>query len=405
MSLPFKIYSYIWIVVIVLYLFGWSEFSLPLSPALAIFLVLSIAVSLILSRIIPKTKLKKLVKPYRHIGSVTAIVLLLYFFNFLYAGYVPLIGIVTGSAHYQSFPGIPFLLPLTITFSIYYYFVLAYYYFSFHSKKYAIQALLILFCILLIYSRSNLLFCILGTGLEWLFLKPKNKRFKFRHAIAILLLFIILVYMFGVLGNIRHGYAWNDCSYIEELGRFTRYPKWLSKQFMWGYLYIITPLANLNYNVIQSHHVMELDRFFVTLVPEFISNEFFPQLVTTSANETLLIKSYFNAQTTYVETYYSLGILGCYLNYIAFLILYFIVYKVQKHCAKNSILPIIALTIFFSLSFFYNVFYYTLPTMLIIWCILHMILPKICKYVGGKPTRKTITQDRMQKGCNHETAN
>lgn len=148
---------------------------------------------------------------------------------------------------------------------------------------------------------------------------------------------------------------------------------------MWGYLYIITPLANLNYNVLNAHHVMEVDRFIVCFIPEFISQRLVPELITTSVNQTLLIETYFNAQTTYVETYYSLGLLGCYINYFAFIILFFIYNKLFKKTMPHSVIPTTVLCIFFVLSFFYNVFFYMLPTMLIIYGLIHMLLFFILK--------------------------
>lgn len=379
MSFPLRIYAAIWIVVLMFYCFGWSEFSMSMEPELLVFILFTVIVSLVISYFCKNEKYAKIKKPSNKTGIITVVLIACFFLNFLYGGYIPLFGIASGRNEYQSYPGIKGLLPFCISFSMYYYFVLVYHYFSFKKKRYIFEALGIILCFLLMYSRSSILYCILGTVVEWLLLKKNLRSIRFIYVIIAFVLAIIAIWLFGVLGNIRSGYAWNDCSYIEMLGKFKNYPNWLSKQFMWGYLYIITPLANLNYNVAQAHHVMEFDRFLVCLVPEFISNRFFADLVTTSENQTLLIESYFNAQSTYVETYYSLGIIGCYLNYFAFLILLTIVNKIRKICTPFSVVPSTVLTIFFTLSFFYNVFYYTLPTMIVAWCVLHMICKRMFK--------------------------
>lgn len=45
----------------------------------------------------------------------------------------------------------------------------------------------------------------------------------------------------------------------------------------------------------------------------------------------------------------------------------------------HSVIPTTVLCIFFVLSFFYNVFFYMLPTMLIIYGLIHMLLFFILK--------------------------
>ena len=71
-----------------------------------------------------------------------------------------------------------------------------------------------------------------------------------RHTKTILylipLLFIIITYAFGILGNIRCGCAWNACTVINEIGQYNaRYPAWLPDEFKWAYTYITSPLFRL----------------------------------------------------------------------------------------------------------------------------------------------------------------
>ena len=377
MGLTFRLYSYIWLVVLILYSFGWSDFSGQLDINLFFFILITVTISLIIGFHYRKINAKKLKSPYKFTTLITCLVCLCFIANFIYSRQVPLFNVLRGGSSYVDNPGIPGLYPIVLTFSLYWFFYLVYCLLSF-GGRYFIDAGLIFLCIFSVFSRSMLLFCVLGAAIEW-FLLHKKIRHKVLWMCLGIVAAIVVVYMFGVLGNIRQGYAWNDCSYIEYLGKFHNWPKWLSKQFMWGYLYIITPLANLNYNVLNAHHVMEVDRFIVCFIPEFISQRLVPELITTSVNQTLLIETYFNAQTTYVETYYSLGLLGCYINYFAFIILFFIYNKLFKKTMPHSVIPTTVLCIFFVLSFFYNVFFYMLPTMLIIYGLIHMLLFFILK--------------------------
>lgn len=376
MKLYYKIYALIWSVVLILYLMGWSEFSIPLNSGLFTFLVISVIICGVLSVTGKSPKMSKIKTPSKNTGMVTFFLAVGFIINFLYAGYIPFIAILAGSKTYVSFPGIPTFYPFLITLSMYYYFFLVYNFISFPAQsKYLMQAGVLLLCFLLIFSRFMILLGIGGSALLYLLL---NKGFlRRRRALKLIIAAIsavILLFLFGVLGNLRSGYGWNDCSYIEELGKFKNYPAWLPKQFMWAYLYAITPLANLNYNVAQGYHINDFAKLVVSIMPEWLSGRLCPSLVT--AGQTLLIKSYFNAQTTFVESYYCIGLFGCYFQFAAFLAVAAVTEHFRKKYAPQSALPTLIITFFFALSFFYNVFYYSLTSLLVVWMILHLVFFK-----------------------------
>lgn len=381
MKFVLRIYSMVWLIVIILYSFSWSKFSIKLDNSLLIFLAITIIISFVLSLTIKKNHKVKIESiNYHRFPLLTSIIIFLYAINFLYAGYIPLFGIISGYKDYVEFPGIPYLYSFLVPFSLFYYIYISYSYTIYKRKAILLQCLIILILFLLVFSRNLLICSIISSCYIFLSSKKMKKRTIgkkiFRYTL-LLILIIIFLYIFGGLGNLRSGYSWNDSSYIEKLGKFTNFPKFLPKQFMWAYLYIITPLSNLNYNVINNNHISSFSRTLFTFIPEFIAKRINSNLIVTSENQTLLVATYFNAQTVFVESYYCFGILGCYFTYLIFLLYIFIFsFLIKKNMASETI-PLAALAIFISLSFFYNVFYYMLTSMLVIFSMIYVITKKM----------------------------
>lgn len=378
MSIILKLYSWVWILILFLYSLNWSGFSQPLDKGLLIFLLFSIIISYILGTILKSSHIQKDNQPRHNTNIITILLLLGFIINFIYARYIPFLSLIKGNYSYVEFEGIPTLFPFLYTFSLFYYYCLIYYYFSSKKKKYLKQAVLLFLVFVSFFSRSLLAFAILGAVLIKTLTSKERLQYKFginiKSICTIFLIIVIVCYFFGVLGNIRVGLSWNDCSYIEKLGLFDNYPSWLPKQFMWIYAYLISPLANLNYNVIHNNCIQDISNLICCFIPEFISKRWFSNYVISNEGQTLLIKSYFNAQTGYVNFYYSFGIIGCYLCYFA---ITFIVCFVHLFCDRKKISnPVITviLGVFITMTFFYNVFYYTLTSLLLIWSILYLFI-------------------------------
>lgn len=375
MRIVYFTYFFVWTIVLLLYSLGWSEFCIPLDPKLLGFLLFSVIVSILLF-LLSKSNKNIYEMPPKKYKIVVFIILLLYIINFIYAGYIPFVGILLKKANYVEFPGIPMLYAMLVPFSLFYFFYLMYYFFMFRKVKYLKYAGLIFIFFLLIFSRNCLIVSAFGTLVIWLLVLKHKKKIHFtpKNIVFLFLGSIILMYLFGCLGNVRSGYGWNDSSYIEKLGLFTKYPNWLPKQFMWGYIYIVSPLANLNYNVVNNCTNHDVMRFIFTFVPEFIIKRVSPEQIVYSLQDTMLIRTYFNAQTTYVESFYCLGILGCYITFGVFVFITNFFNYVMKKKKTTSIVSIACLTIFVALSFFYNVFFYMLSSMLVIYSFVYFLI-------------------------------
>ena len=377
MGIIFKLYSWIWLLILFLYSLHWSEFSQPLDVSLLVFLLITITISFIIGKLLKPYKIKRINLPSSHSKMITYALIFGFILNFAYAKYIPFLSLMIGNYSYVEFEGIPTLFPFLYTFSLFYYYCLIYYFSISRKKQYLRQAILLLIVFLSFFNRSLLVFAFLGTVLIMIFsykrsIKQKIK-LNYRNILIIVIIVFIVCYLFGVLGNIRVGLSWNDCSYIERLGMYTNYPEWLPKQFMWVYSYLISPLANLNNNIIHNNCDNNIYNLILSFIPEFISKRLFPSFAIESATYTFLIRTYFNAQTGFINFYYSYGIAGCYFCYFILMSIVILIYYICKKVKYFNPLIIVILGIFITMTFFYNVFYYTLTSLLLIWCVFYVL--------------------------------
>ena len=271
-------YAVIWIFVLVLYGLQWSDLNAPLTPGLLAFFLITIIVSLILGFANRKRfkflEIPKLGKPYK---SMIVPIVLGFMAEMIYSRQVPLIAIALGRSQYTEFTGFPVFHVLLLTYACYYGLCAACRYRGTGDKKHLYEFLVIVLLYLLIFSRASLIvlaFCFICVMISG------NNLFV-RHTKTILylipLLFIIITYAFGILGNIRCGCAWNDCTVINEIGQYNaRYPAWLPDEFKWAYTYITSPLANLNNGILTNGVNLSAGNYFKSFVPDFLSKRLFP---------------------------------------------------------------------------------------------------------------------------------
>lgn len=329
-------YSGIWIAVLFFYSLRWSEFNSELSLWLTIFFIFSITFSLVFGYINRKRFKFIKIKTYpKNTMKVTVFTIGLMFLNYLVGGQIPLIAtLIKGSPTYLSFSGIKMILPFTVTFSLFWSQYLFYLSLCFPEKRKKLLTeyiLVFILCYLFKYDRNAMTNCILMSTLMLAASKAESlqgKKLKSKIKITLLLLSVglIVTFLFGCLGNIRHGFSWNDSSYIAYYGKFNNYPSWLPNQYMWVYSYITTPLNNLNYNVINKTNTFSILSFIASIIPEFISKRLLPGKVI----DCKLVVEYFNVSTGYASSYMALGVSGIYAYFlILFLSLAFLLNYVK----------------------------------------------------------------------------
>lgn len=307
------VYSILWGSILILYSFGWSSLCSPLAPGLLVFFVLSIVISLVLGVIFKDFFRFNFLEEYPDRGCmITLTIVVAGFIEYLYCGQIPLASILMGTQSYTSFTGIPTFHTIYSTFASFYAQYLFYLYICFPKKKSILMEYITIITVAFFFqfNRGQILINIF-ISLS-MFIASIRGKIKPKHVIGLILLTIIILYVFGGLGNMRHGYGWNDSRYIELLGKYNKYPSWLPKQFMWAYSYITSPMANLNYNVKLQYTKISIVGTVVSYVPDFISKRFFQSYFDL---DTLLVVSYFTGTPAFGKAYLWGGYCGIVLLY------------------------------------------------------------------------------------------
>ena len=255
---PFFIFSLIWIFIFLIYSFNWSYLYPILSINLQAFILLTVLITFIIAIITWKTNLFSFSLPtntfkYKSIGTKSAKVLtLLFIIDILYSHSIPLVNYITGGTNtgaYQEF-GAPFVHIIVVNgFIVLFNFSFLCYKCSNNKVIKSTFRNICFLCFLqpiLCYSRAQMLFMIIGMFIT-LFMLSKNIK---KACINILLSSIIVLYIFGLLGDLRHQNAGANY-FIKLAGATEKFEKSkIPSAFFWGYIYFSSPLANIQNMII-----------------------------------------------------------------------------------------------------------------------------------------------------------
>lgn len=314
---PYFCYSISFLFALLTYLLGWSDLYPPLSAALIGFLSITIGVHAWMGG---KFALeKKVVFTALPEGGkyaplfVTLFLYALWTLDFLYEGGIPLVKILLKQPYNYRLFGIPSLHVFIVTFSSFYTVYLFHLYLSSRRKSVLFFWAINLFAAILIYSRAMFFFNLAGCFLLFL-LQARNIP---RYVLGGLpFVFLILFYFFGVLGTLRvarEAEKEYDSSLFLEIGKastsFQRSP--VPKEYFWTYVYVSSPLANLQKNIDSWRGVSPR----IGRLGEMINNEILMDFMSKRINAFLHLereKEYtipgpFNVSTVYSRSFSYLG--------------------------------------------------------------------------------------------------
>lgn len=398
-------YAFTWLAVLMLYAFNWSALCEPMNIGLLLFILGSIAVCVIyiLFKYNPWSEKKKnkqrpglrLEEEHkkRLLGEISPLmsrvllvaaigIIVITVADFFYMGGPPLFSKYTGfsRASEQVRVGIPGLHVISycglIVISV---FLL--YKAIFTNNKQAIVLVAVCIALLLLENSRSSLFCVVGAGAYFAFvkfyervdvaprhMKHKNTKNMFMYGIGCkeviviaciaILIGLCAAFAFGAYGNLRSGYEWNNSSYIMQLGGMDNYPKWLPQEFSWIYIYLVTPLGNLNHNIIVDNlHPDALGLLFSNM-PISIAKYFIP-----TVSRTVILNDALNACTGYVYSYYYAGFFGLVFTFLVWGLILWGSEMLLKYKLNNSYKEVIVYFIIYCTfsTCFYNPLY-NLPT-------------------------------------------
>lgn len=367
----FYCFSTVWSMILILYSIGLSELCVPLDPKLLLFLLFIIIITFILGKKFDKYfKFIKLEENPHKTSWVTVFLAIYFILEMLYAHQIPLLNVLRGQS-FLGYTGIPILNVLFSAFSIFYSIYLSYLYACFKRRKELIEFLVILLYFLLLVQRQNIFICIMFF-INNLFAERRSNENNLsakKKILAVLIGVLILsigLYIFGIMGNMRYGtWEWNDSSMITTLGKMSdSYPNWLPKEYFWSYLYLVSPLVNLNANVMLPLRV-NLFNYLMEFIPELIRNNLFVSFHKISI---YLPVTSLNASTAYSRSYIFEGFFGMLLMYGVQITLCIIVLLTTYNRNRRYFIVSCNVVLYFLVfSFFDNTIVYSTSALMLIF--------------------------------------
>lgn len=297
---PWYTHIFVFCISLVTYTFSWSF----LYPAISIQLLLFFIGSFLLNFLVGSSHKGTFVyKQATHDGTIENANRLMWFLwslEFAYHGGIPLLKVLSGVQYDYTGFGIPTLSVFTFTFTSFLCVYSFHLYLSTKSKKYLVFWLINLLPGILIVSRGtflvNIVSCLFVYLIKYFNDEELTEFSSIKKEINIssinvfyaVLLALFILFSFGYVGNVRNASAFNmdrdqSDTLILQMGgateNFIESP--IPKEFFWSYLYISSPLANLQHNIdyFQSKTVNILD------LPILIIDAFTPDFMAKRINE------------------------------------------------------------------------------------------------------------------------
>lgn len=376
----FKVYGTLWFLIFLLYLLHWSDLLLKLDIKVLLFLVVLIGISFFLGQVFKgyfrliKLDETTIAKKHRHMQIKGRIICVYFILVFLVARNIPLLrvlqGQVVGDVNMTLIPGVTVIMTAYVIYSS---FEFSYMY-AFYKDKMALKYnLIILIYFILMVSRQYILICLAIFFYSMYMVKLDGKfnavKKRLLGFVILIIAVIVLLYGFGVIGNMRYGsnWAWNDSSMIFTLGQGNqKWPNWIPKEYFWGYIYLTSPLSNFNINVINFLPNNNLGQFLLELVPDIVSNKF-----NAAYASAYLPVSSLTVSTSFVGAYRTLGIIGSYLILLLLLGISVVIILLTYQNRRDQMFPqLCGILYILCMSLFTNPFVFSVTGVLILLMIL-----------------------------------
>lgn len=384
---PFTLYSLTWLLVLSTYNLGWGTLYPKLSWEYQLFFALTITFSTLIGYVTYKKQIFRY-RPLRRIRvklcrKVIILLLILFLIEIYFSGGIPILSYLrnAGDIKYTEF-GLPFIHVIVVNGSMV---CLWYSFYAIKStaeksiKKNCIFNIILSFLpFVLMFNRGGMLYCIAGCILLQLMAATNLKK----HLALIGVFITFVLYIFGVLGNIRTDIS-DTKNLILEFGQatdeFKNSP--IPKEFFWSYIYISSPLATAQ-NTANYYEGKELKDDAITkfilfeLTPEIISKRIKPTGF--EADPPKLIAPMFTVGSVYARSHTSIGWAGPITLYLFFI--FFIIVTIGFIPKKSDfyILGIVAVCLVTIFNLFDNMFIFMglIPVPLILILCSHIRIKK-----------------------------
>jgi hypothetical protein len=319
---PFFVYILSFSLVLSVYTLGWSLLYPVLSAEVVIFFLLSFIVSFVAGifvQLCGRIEYQP-VQLSDRMGSYVLFVWLGYLAEFAYNGGVPFLQFISGgSKDYTQF-GIPTFHVFLVTFGSFLSVHIFHQLISDFKSKALFYFLISLIPCILIINRGMLVIILASCLFVYLL---SLSRVSVRAVVSVAFAVLIVFYLFGKLGNLRQTNGkTTDSDYILVVSKATDSFKnsLVPSEFIWAYLYISSPLANLEHTIDEGHVIDSwISLLNYDLLPDFISKRT-GTLFNLYKSDVPRVADWLTVSTIYARPFVYVGWLG-----IIFMFWFFIV--------------------------------------------------------------------------------
>lgn len=297
---PNFIYICTFIIPFFVYTLGWSSIYPALTSKLFGFYIVTFSIAFLTGIVIDRLTgfVYHPIPIYKHNLAVIICLYLLYCLDFWYTGFVPMFAYSGGQAGFREFKiGIPTFHVVLVTFTIFFSLYLFHQYLS-HRK----WSLLLLYIssfgfFVMLLERSSIMYIFIGSIFLFFI---SQKRIFIKKIIGLGVLSLFILYMFGYLGNMRS--TLGDPEVIPRMSGATDkfMDSRIPKEYYWSYLYIASPVANLQNNInLETNVVPNYAGFLVfEMIPDFAAKRL-ADLFSVAPREFQQILPWLNVGTIY----------------------------------------------------------------------------------------------------------
>lgn len=363
---PFVLYGITWIVVMLFYILPWSE----LLPPLRIELILFLAITSIISFLIGLPFYFRNYFVFQHIDvddtkvrNVKYALIVLYLLltvECIVQKNVPLISYLfldADQSAYKDF-GLPFLHVIIVNGFGYLFLLTGHLYLSETNKKrIGVLRNVMILCILagmLVYNRGLVMYSLFGYALMYLM----SKRHLFVIILKVTFLFVGILFLFGLMGSYRNaGGMEQGRQFALDIAKAT--PQFretgIPAEYLWAYIYVTSPLGNLQNTINQSDpneiRVRNFPEYLMELLPEMVSKR-----TGLEVRDGERIAYYLTVGTVYMRSYATFGWSGMIIMFMFTLVFIVVVLLLIPRSSNYFISSVIVVCLIVFFNLFDNMF-------------------------------------------------